>query len=77
MNLTHGATLAACLDALIAEHGTLRAVARSAKIDVGYLSRLHRGEKTEPSSGTLAVLGIQRHVIYTLARGVDRSEGGS
>lgn len=49
---------------LIAKHGTLRAVARHTGIDVGYLSRLERREKTEPSDEMLARLGLRRVVTY-------------
>jgi len=44
---------------LIAEHGTLRAVARSLSLDVGYLSRLEHGDKTSPSPEVLAKLGLR------------------
>ena len=44
---------------LIAEHGTLRAAARSLNIDVGYLSRLEHGDKVHPSSETLAKIGLR------------------
>lgn len=57
-------TLADCIDTLIDQHGTLRAVARATRLDVGYLSRLHRGEKDQPSDETLAALGLRRHVMY-------------
>lgn len=45
---------------LIREHGTLRAVSRALGLDVGYLSRLEGGDKTNPSDDTLSKLGLQR-----------------
>lgn len=49
---------------LIAQHGTLRAVSRELAIDVGYLSRLERGLKDEPSEEVLSKLGLRRVVRY-------------
>lgn len=52
-------TLSARIKELISEHGTLRSVARSLNLDVGYLSRLERGEKVSPSPETLGKLGLR------------------
>jgi len=57
-------TFAACIDHLIATHGTLRAVARMAKVDPGYLSRLRYGERQNPSEEVLKALGLTRIVSY-------------
>jgi hypothetical protein len=59
--------LAQAIDALIDKHGTLRAVARATRLDVGYLSRLHKGEKENPSDETLQALGIERVFSYRSA----------
>lgn len=59
-------TLKDCIDALIKQHGTLRAAARAAKLDPGYLSRLRYGEKSHPSDETLAALGIECTASYRL-----------
>ena len=52
-------TLSARIKELISERGTLRSVARSLNLDVGYLSRLERGEKVSPSPETLGKLGLR------------------
>lgn len=49
---------------LIREHGTLRAAARAIHIDVGYLSRLEHGEKSNPSEDILDRLGLTKVVTY-------------
>ena len=54
------------IDTLIAKHGSLRAAARVLKMTAAYLSRLHRGEKTNPSEKTLRKLGLRKVVHYTL-----------
>lgn len=61
-------TLTKCIQWLILKHGTLRGVARVTGVDVGYLSRLMSGEKTEPSEETLKALGIRRIVEYRLEK---------
>lgn len=45
--------------------GSLQRVAKELGIDVGYLSRLARGEKTNPSDEVLEKLGLERTVTYT------------
>jgi hypothetical protein len=57
-------TLAERIAELIAQHGTLRAVSRTLAIDVGYLSRLERGLKTEASGEVLSKLGLRRVTSY-------------
>ncbi len=52
---------------LSAEHGSLRAAASALGLDVGYLSRLASGEKTEPSDETLEKLGLCKIVSYVPA----------
>jgi hypothetical protein len=52
------------IDALVERHGSLRALARVMACDVGYLSRLRSGDKTEPSPEFLAAMGLQRVVTY-------------
>lgn len=49
---------------LVDLYGSLRAVASEMSIDVGYLSRLARGEKTEPSDEILLKLDLRRVVWY-------------
>lgn len=55
------------IDGLIDQHGTLRAVARTTGVDVAYLSRMHRGERENPTDETLASLGLERVVRYRAA----------
>jgi transcriptional regulator with XRE-family HTH domain len=59
-------TLAKRIDHLVAEHGSLRAVARVTQIDAGYLSRLRSGEKVNPDKDKLRRLGLRRVVEYEL-----------
>lgn len=45
--------------------GSLQRAAKELGIDVGYLSRLARGEKTNPSDEVLEKFGLERTVTYT------------
>jgi transcriptional regulator with XRE-family HTH domain len=56
--------LAERIEQLCEQHGSLREVARVTTIDVAYLSRLHSGEKVQPSKDTLNHLGLRRVVTY-------------
>lgn len=47
------------IDELVAQHGSLRAVARVTEIDAGYLSRLRTGEKVNPEKDKLRRLGLR------------------
>lgn len=61
---------------LIEKHGGLRPAARVVGINYAYLSRLGKGQKTEPTTATLKKLKLKRSVVYwrtdltTLNRGV-------
>lgn len=57
-------TLQDRIDELVAQHGSLRAVARVTEIDVGYLSRLRNGEKVNPEKDKLRRLGLRRVVTF-------------
>ena len=57
-------TLQERIDELVAQHGSLRAVARVTGIDVAYLSRLRSGDKDWPSHAILKQLGLRRVVRY-------------
>ena len=57
-------TLQDRIDELVAQHDSLRAVARVTEIDVGYLSRLRTGEKVNPEKDKLRRLGLRRVVSY-------------
>ena len=57
-------TLAERISELVAQHGSLRAVARVTEISVGYLSRLRTGEKANPDAAKLRRLGLRRVVSY-------------
>jgi len=46
------------------KHGSLRAVASALGVDVGYLSRLYRGEKNNPGEALLRKLKLRRVVTY-------------
>lgn len=57
-------TLQDRIDELVAQHGSLRAVARVTEIDAGYLSRLRTGEKVNPEKDKLRRLGLLRVVTF-------------
>jgi transcriptional regulator with XRE-family HTH domain len=57
-------TLQERIEMLVSQHGSLRAVARVTEIDVGYLSRLRSGEKSNPEKDKLRRLGLRRVVSY-------------
>lgn len=57
-------TLKERIDNLVAQHGSLRAVARMTGIDVAYLSRLRSGEKVAPEKDKLCRLGLRKVVTY-------------
>lgn len=57
-------TLQDRIDELVAQHGSLRAVARVTEIDVGYLSRLRTGYKANPEKDKLRRLGLRRVVTF-------------
>lgn len=50
------------INELVAQHGSLRELARVTEIDVGYLSRLRAGEKVNPEKEKLRRLGLRRIV---------------
>ena len=58
-------TLQDRLSQLIEECGSLTAVSEKLNINKGYLSRLHSGEKTNPSEEVLLKLGLKREVLYS------------
>lgn len=55
-------TLQERIDELVAQHGSLRAVARVTEIDVGYLSRLRAYANVNPGRAKLHRLGLRRVV---------------
>lgn len=57
-------TLSERIHELLAQHGSLRAVARVTEIDAGYLSRLHAGKKVNPGKDKLRRLGLRRVVTF-------------
>ena len=61
-------TLQERIEELVAQHGSLRAVARVTEIDAGYLSRLRSGEKTNPEKDKLRRLGLRRVVSYEVLK---------
>ena len=75
-------TLRDRIDELVAQHGSLRAVARVTEIDVGYLSRLRAYANVNPGRDKLRRLGLRRVVAYELlktpnAAGEAHPEGAS
>lgn len=61
------ASLPEHINRIVAAFGSLRRMAEALDIDVGYLSRLRSGEKTDPSDEVLGVLGLRKTVTYTKA----------
>ena len=57
-------TLQDRIDELVAQHGSLRAVARVTEIDVGYLSRLRAYANVNPGRDKLRRLGLRRVMSY-------------
>jgi transcriptional regulator with XRE-family HTH domain len=68
-------TLSQCIDRLVKKHGGVRALARAAGIDAGYVTRLRNGDKSEPSDTMLAALGLERVVTYKVSRTPNRASG--
>ena len=54
---------------LIKQHGGLRKAGRAVGIKAPYLSRLHRGEQSNPGSSILRKLGLTREVSYSAVNG--------
>lgn len=52
------------INELVTQHGSLREAARVTGIDVGYLSRLRAGEKSNPETDKLRKIGLRRVVSY-------------
>lgn len=61
-------TLQDRIDELVAQHGSLRAVARVTEIDVGYLSRLRAYANVNPGRDKLRRLGLRRVVAYEMLK---------
>ena len=53
-----GLTLNKRIQQLVKKHGGLRAAARAIQVDPAYLTRLGKGEKSNPSAETLRKLGL-------------------
>lgn len=70
MTIIHDTTLQERISGLVGALGSLREVARQTHLDVGYLSHLASGDKTEPSAETLARLNLRRIVTYEHVPGV-------
>lgn len=56
------------INELTLEHGSLRAVSQEIGIDVGYLSRLYVGTKSNPSNDTCKRLGLKKRMIIEYTR---------
>lgn len=54
------------IDELCKTHGSLRKVAKSIDVDLGYLSGLRSGIKTNPSDIVIAKLGLKKIVTYVV-----------
>lgn len=67
-------TLQDRIDELVAQHGSLRAVARVTEIDVGYLSRLRAYANVNPGRDKLRRLGLRRVVAYELLKTPNATE---
>ena len=61
-------TLAECVHRLIEHHGSIRKAADATKVDKGYLSRMWRGHKINPSEKTLRQMGLTKTITYELRK---------
>ncbi len=52
------------VDAVANRYGSLRAAARVLGVDVGYLSRMRSGKKSNPSKTLMHRLGIRREIRF-------------
>ena len=50
--------LSGAVSVAVRRHGGVRATERATGVDAGYISRMMRGQKNNPSDETLAALGI-------------------
>lgn len=57
------------IDALVDQHGGLRAAARAVDIDPSYLHRLQHGQTAGATDRTLGKLGLRRVECYASIRG--------
>lgn len=62
-------TLTERLAELIAQHGSLPAVAAALDIHADFLRQLHSGEAADPTPWTLRKLGLRSVVKYELLEG--------
>lgn len=53
------------IESLVRKCGGLRKLSRKSGVAVGYLCRLRKGEKLNPSESTLRKLGLKREVIVS------------
>lgn len=68
-------TLGERIAELASHHGSLRSAATALGCDAGYLSRLSRGEKTEPCDELVERMGLRRVVTYQRLTPPASSEG--
>ncbi len=64
-------TLEEAVAKVVKDHGGIRATERAIGIDKSFLSRLMRGEKTNPSEETLAKLGLRAVPRYERIKETD------
>lgn len=62
---------------LLLEHITLRGVSCATGVDVGYLSHLWVGTKTNPSNETCKRLGLQKRMAITYTALIKEVEDAS
>jgi hypothetical protein len=48
------------IEKLVKQYGSWRAAAKACGVDLGYLWKMHRGEKRNPTDKTLEKLGLRR-----------------
>lgn len=61
-------TLEEAAQAVVKRHGGVRAAERATGVDKGFISRLMRGEKVNPSADTLEALGLRAVPLYEVMK---------
>jgi transcriptional regulator with XRE-family HTH domain len=61
-------TLEAAVQAVVAQHGGVRAAERATGVDKSFISRLMNGHKVAPSAETLEALGLRAVPLYEVLK---------
>lgn len=61
-------TLEQAVQAIVKQHGGVRAASRATGVDKSFISRLMNGHKTAPSEETLKALGLRSVPLYEIMK---------